>query len=296
MNRLIKPLLQALLLLVTASFTAMQAHALDAKLLDQKAAEIERQLNARLGVTVLDTQTGRSYQHRQAERFPLNSTFKVFACAALLAKSDAGQIDLQSSRQIRASDIVTWSPVTKHRVGGEGMSLFELCTATMTYSDNTAANFVLKAVGGPAGLTAFFRSLGDHETRIDRYEPDSNRLKKGDQRDTTTPEAVLASFQKTVLGDVLSNASKEQLLTWLKGNTTAKALIRKDLPQGWIIGDRSGANRQSTRSLLAVIWPPQKSAVVVAIYLQARGKTPMKIRNAAIAEFGRTLVEQLTRD
>ena len=68
-----------------------------------------------------------------------------------------------------------------------GMPLGDLCAAAIDWSDNTAANLILDAIGGPAGFTAFARSLGDSTTRLDRNEPSLNTAIPGDERDTTTP-------------------------------------------------------------------------------------------------------------
>jgi beta-lactamase class A len=81
------------------------------------------------------------------------------------------------------------------RVGGDGMSLVELCEAAMTVSDNTAGNLILASLGGPDGLTAYARSLGDTLTRLDRIEPALNEAVPGDPRDTTTPAAMLSEVR-----------------------------------------------------------------------------------------------------
>jgi len=62
--------------------------------------------------------------------------------------------------------------------------------AAIEHSDNTAANLLLRTVGGPAAVTAYLRALGDPVTRLDRNEPALNEAKPGDVRDTTTPSAL----------------------------------------------------------------------------------------------------------
>src|SRR5690606_3946193 len=111
--------------------------------------------------------------------------------------------------------LIVWSPVTEKHAGGRGMTLGALCDAAVTMSDNTAGNLLLESLGGPEGLTAFFRSLGDDVSRLDRWEPDLNNVPPGDPRDTTTPAAMLRSLQKVVLGDALSQTSRQRLADWL---------------------------------------------------------------------------------
>lgn len=262
------------------------------EILSKKLVEIELRLGARLGAVVLDTETGKLWSHRANERFPLNSTSKAYACAGVLARVDAGKEILDRTIAIVKDDLVAYSPVTENHVGEEGMALSELCRASMTMSDNTATNMVLDSLGGPEGFTAFMRSIGDKETRLDRRETELNEAMPGDPRDTTTPSAAVRSLHDLVLGDILSESARQQLEDWLVGNEVSGPLLRASLPEGWRIGDRTGAGGYGSRSIVAVIWPPERNPLVAAIYLTGT-EADMDERNAVIAEIGSALVETL---
>lgn len=163
-------------------------------------ARIETESGGRLGVAVLDTLTDARFGHRADERFPMCSTFKLLAAAAILARVDAKQEQLDRRIEFASADVVVNSRVTKDHVGAPGMSLAELCEAAMTMSDNTAGNLLLASLGGPQGLTAYARSLGDTVTRLDRIEPELNEAAPGDARDTTTPAAMAANVRALVPG------------------------------------------------------------------------------------------------
>jgi beta-lactamase class A len=256
-------------------------------------AAIESRLGARVGINVLDTHTAKQWSHRADEHFPLTSTFKAFACAGLLARVDAGQDTLARLVRFEKSDLVTYSPVTEKRVGGAGMSIGELCQATMATSDNSAGNMVLDSLGGPSGFTAFMRRIGDTQTRLDRRETELNEAAPGDPRDSTTPSAAAKSLQGIALGDTLTPESRQQLLDWLLANQVGGPLLRASLPMGWRIGDRTGAGGNGSRSIIAVIWPPERKPAIVALYLTGT-KASMDERNAAIAEIGGALVRAIT--
>jgi beta-lactamase class A len=72
-------------------------------------ARIEAENGGRLGVAVLDSATGAQAGHRLGERFPLCSTFKVLAAAALLSRVDAGGEQLDRRVRFEQSDLVTYS-------------------------------------------------------------------------------------------------------------------------------------------------------------------------------------------
>ncbi|MGM0832893.1 MAG: class A beta-lactamase [Pseudomonadota bacterium] len=256
---------------------------------------IEHALDARIGFAAHHLATGQRWEVNADERFAMSSTFKTLACGALLAQVDEGQLALDTEVSFEESELVTYSPVTEQYAGHQPMTLFELCDATMTTSDNTAANLVLQALGGPESITAFARSMDDPVTRLDRFETELNEATPGDERDTTTPNAMLATLEKLVLGEVLSGESRQQLEDWMKGNTVADSLFRAAMPFDWVIADRTGAGGYGSRSITAIIWPPQQVPMVVVFYI-TETEASFEARNAAIASLGEVIQEVLAEN
>lgn len=246
---------------------------------------IEQARGGRLGVAVLDSGSGASVGHRAAESFPLTSTFKLLAAGAVLAQVDAGRMRLDDRIRYGHDELVTHSPVTERHAGAEGMTIGALCEAMMTLSDNTAANLLLRGLGGPEGLTAWLRSIGDDATRLDRWETALNEARPGDPRDTTTPAAMLATMERLTLGDVLSPGGRARLLTWLRDNRTGDKRLRAGLPPGWRAGERTGTGPNGTSNDVGLLWPPSGSPLLVAAYL-TEGAAETATRDAALAEVG----------
>ena len=246
---------------------------------------IERSSRGRLGVHILDTATGAEFGHRADERFLMCSTFKLLASALVLRRADRGEESLARRIAFARSDLVPHSPVTEKHTGGAGMTLAELCDAAMTTSDNTAANLILASYGGPPAVTAFARTLGDTVTRLDRFEPALNDWH--DERDTTSPRAMLHSMRQLTLGDALAPASRELLRRWLRANTTGGARLKAGLPPEWQIGDKTGSG-DATSNDIAVVWPPGRAPLLVTAYL-TRSRVSFEARNAVLAQVGRLL-------
>ncbi len=232
-------------------------------------AALEKASGGRLGVTVLDTGSGRRIGgHRQDERFPMCSTFKSMLVAHVLSLADAGRVSLDTRVPIAEKDLLSYAPVARRHVGKD-LSVRDLCRGTLTTSDNTAANLLLGVNGGPPALTAFLRAQGDTVTRNDRYEPDMNRFAKGDPRDTTSPAAMAASLARFAVGDGLSEKSRLQLADWLIDNQTGDACLRAGVGKRWRVGDKTGSNGEDTRNDIAVLWPRAGGTPwVVTAYLQ----------------------------
>ena len=248
--------------------------------------ELERSSRGRLGVHILDTASGAEFGHRADERFLMCSTFKLLASALVLQRADHRQESLDRRIVFRQADLVAYSPVTETRTGGAGMSLAELCEATLTTSDNTAANLIVASYGGPPAVTAFARSLGDTVTRLDHVEPALNTW-HGPVSDTTSPRAMLHSLQRVTLGDALAPTSRDTLLRWMRANTTGETRLKAGLPTGWTIGDKTGA-ADNTSNDIAVVWPPNRAPLLVTAYL-TRSAASFEARNATLAQVGALL-------
>ncbi|MGR4864382.1 class A beta-lactamase [Caulobacter sp. LARHSG274] len=249
---------------------------------------LESRSGGRLGVAALDTRTGAAFGHRADERFPLCSTFKVLVAGLVLSRVDRGLERLDRRIVYGKEALLFTSPVTEKHVGA-GLTVGELCEATVTRSDNAAANLLLDSFGGPPALTAFLRTLGDPVTRLDRHEPDLNEARPGDPRDTTSPRAMLGSVRALTLGAALSSASRQRLVDWLVANQTGDRRLRAGLPPGWRVGDRTGSDGRTTTNDVAVIWPPGRPLLLVAAYLTGAAIDD-DARNAVIAEVARILV------
>jgi beta-lactamase class A len=258
-----------------------------AEALARAFAEIEGHVGGRLGVAVLDTGSGLSADLRGDERFPLCSTFKWLAAAALLSRVDAGTESLGRPIGIRAQDIITYSPATEKHVGGT-MTLGEICAAAITLSDNTAGNLMLGALGAPEAVTEYARSLGDPMTRLDRTEPTLNDVPPGDPRDTTTPLSMLGDLQAVLVGEALSEASRAQLIAWLLANTTGETRLRAGLPSTWRVGDKTGTCNANTANDVGIVWPPDRAPILIAAYL-AETTASREAQNAALADVGRAV-------
>lgn len=250
---------------------------------------IETESGGRLGVAVLDTKTQAQFGHHANDLFPMCSTFKFLAAAAILKRVDDGKEQLGRLIPVAAGDVVPGSSHIKAPVPG-GLTMAELCEAAMIYSDNTAGNLILASLGGPQAITDYARSLGDTVTRLDRNEPTLNESIPSDPRDTTTPNAMLKNMQTLLLGEVLSSGSKKQLTQWLLGNKTGATRLSAGLPVGWRIGDKTGTGDRGSTNDIAIIWPPDRAPVLVAAYLTETSATAEK-RNGAIADIGRALVK-----
>ena len=253
---------------------------------ERQIAALEARVGGRLGVAALDTQSGRRLAHRAEERFPMCSTFKLLAVAAVLHRVDQKEEQLGRFISYQEADLLEYAPVAREHLKEGGMTVSALCAAALNYSDNTAANLLLRTLGGPEGFTRYARSIGDQQTRLDRIEPDLNSAIPGDERDTTTPKAMVGTLQTLLLGDALAPASRQQLDEWLAHNQTGGEMIRAGLPNDWKVGDKTGRGSRGATNDIAILRPPGRPPILLAVY-SVGSKAPTEARLQAVAEVAR---------
>lgn len=253
---------------------------------------LEARHGGRIGVMAVDLEDRKVLSHRGDERFAMCSTFKFLLAAAIAAKVDAGDEKWDRAVSYGQSDIIPWAPVTgtEENLAKGSMSVSELCEATMTWSDNPAANLLLPAVGGPDGLTRYLRSIGDATTRLDRIEPDLNSNQPGDPRDTSTPSAMAASMEKLLFRDALSAASREKIIAWLIANRTGDKRIRAAMDPKWKVGDKTGTGENGAANDIAVIWPGERKPFLLVVFCDVP-KATAEQRDALIAGAARRVRE-----
>jgi beta-lactamase class A len=280
----------SIIFLFLSLMLGVEARAANPLVLSSQFAAIEQQMGGRLGVAALDTGNGRRIEYRADERFPICSTFKFLLAAAILEQRDRVPLDRRLS--YGADDLLEWAPITKKHLSEGGMSVRDLCAAAMEYSDNTAANLLLRALGGPSELTVYLRSLGDPVTRLDRTEPSLNSAVAGDPRDTTTPGAIVSNVKILLLGGRLSKDSQDQLEAWLAANTTGAKRIRAGLPATWRTGDKTGTGENGAVSDIAIVRPPGRAPILIAIYLVGSSSDADQL-NGTIAKAASLIAQSL---
>jgi beta-lactamase class A len=253
--------------------------------------------NARLGVCLLDTLTGEVTGNRMDERFAMCSTFKLAMVAAVLRDADRGRLNLSEIIPYTKSDLLEWAPITEENLAKGGLSIVALAQAAQEMSDGTAANLLVKRLGGPAAVTAKFRDMGDTVSRLDRYEPDLGMVLSADHRDTTSPLAFAQLVQRITTGDILQRRSREQLVRWMQNTNTGARRLRAGLPADWRTGNKTGTGRaEGTTNKcndVAITYPSGKSPIIIAAYFDSGEYTPQTERRheAVLAEVGRVATQ-----
>ncbi|MBB5081608.1 class A beta-lactamase [Nonomuraea endophytica] len=255
---------------------------------------LEAAFGGRIGAYAIDTGSGRTFGYRAGERFPLLSTFKAPVCGAALHRARTVEPGLMEKVvKWTKADLKPNSPTTEKHVE-DGLTVAQLCEATITLSDNTAGNMVLKQIGGPSGLTRYFRTLKDPISRLDRWETELNDWNPKERRDTTTPAAISRDMVKLTAGKALHPKDRERLNGWLIASKTGDERIRAGLPKTWLVGDKTGTNTEiGAGNDIAVAWPGKSGApIIISVYTN---REQPSVDNTVIAKTATILARALGR-
>lgn len=297
----------------------------DAKL-DAKVRELASRADGTVGVAVTNLERGWTYGLRENERFPMGSVFKLPTGITLLQKVERGELSLQHRYTLQPSDYHPgWSPIADAAHDKpKSFTLEELLTAMVRDSDNSAADFILRLVGGPAAVTKTMRDLQIDGIRVDRSEAEMTRdlyaltglpperewsramwRKRSaaqtrsvrrravaqyaiDPRDTATPRSMLRLLELLQTRKVnLSSASIDRLLQLMSTTTTGAKRIKSVLPAGATIAHKTGT-MPGTANDAAIVTLPNGEHLLVVIFVRG-GTRADESQEASIAAIARAI-------
>lgn len=258
--------------------------------LDLDLSALEARHGGRLGVSVATE--GQRAAWRGEERFVYCSTFKMYLAAATLLRVQAGQERLDRAIPVTQADMISHAPVTEPAVGST-LTIEQLMKGTVELSDNPAANILIREMGGLDALRAFYRGIGDDNTRVDRLEPEMNRA-DGD-KDTITPDQSVRNIESLILSEAspLEPASKRLLLEWMVASPTGPARLKAGVPAGWTVAHKTGTGGYGPVNDIGVLYPTDGAPIAIAVYFHATKDSTDAQREAVIADATRQALKAL---
>lgn len=284
-----------------------------------------------LGVAVYDFQDGVMQGVNLSRPFMMQSVFKCFLSAMVLSQVDAGAISLDQTVTLTLKDIRSGGDGTIDKSGGGTFPVRELLEAALTQSDNTAADALLRLIGGPAQVTAWLQGKGFTGIRLDRDERTISRDENGipptlspdknaadlrydipkeqrhagfvaaltDPRDTATPEAAVRFLVALKRGEVLSPASTALLLGWMEKAKTGQKRLKAGFPKGTVLAHKTGTSGIFEGLCLAtndigIATLPDGRTLAIAVFL-ANSPASDDARDAFIADCARAVSKPAAR-
>lgn len=253
-------------------------------------SSLEARHGGRIGIDAWSEKGAVSWRGR--ERFVYCSTFKMYLAAATLLRVQAGEESLDRQVPITRADMINHAPVTEPAIGGT-LTIEQLMKGTVEVSDNPAANILIRELGGLDALRAFYRGIGDTSTRVDRLEPEMNRL-DGD-KDTIQPAQSRINLYRLFEASEtpLSPSSKEKLLGWMFASPTGVGRIKAGVPVGWRVAHKTGTGGYGPTNDIGLLYPPTGTPITLAVYYHGVRASSDAENEAVIADATRLTLSAL---
>jgi beta-lactamase class A len=260
--------------------TAARTPAMDMGRLNAEIAGIaQRAAPGVLGVGLMYLDRGEVFVANGDRRFPMQSVSKMLLGAAALAEADAGRLRLDEVLTVEDADLSPpHSPIAEAWPKVRAYTAARLLIAAVGASDNTAADLLMRRIGGPGALTAWLQARRVPDVRVDRYERQLQTEMFGlasfrpawrgeaafvaalrsvpeplrqaalvrnltDPRDTATPRGMLMFLSKLAGGELLSAASTRLLLKIMLQTPAGPRRLKAGLPARALLAHKTGTSR-----------------------------------------------------
>lgn len=257
-----------------------------------------------VGASVVDVSSGQSVSLHGTERFPMASVFKLPVAIVLLERVDAGVLTLDEKLPVTRGDLRPRGPVFERWKPGLSLTVGELLDDMMVASDNSAADLLVRRLGGTKDvrdglvrlglsgidveeteLEMWLLSDGVTETPPDlRMTPEALRArvakvpagdrKKAEQayekkpRNAATPDALSRLLVRLEKRELLSPASTDRLLSAMRRCATGDRRIRAGVSKGSEVFDKTGTIGRCANDV-ALVRLPGGPMLAISVFLRS---------------------------
>lgn len=302
------------------------------------AAALSRQINelgqsfeGDIGIAVQDVQTGEVIEFDGRTFFPQQSVSKFWVALAALDAVDRGSADLGAPAVLQASDLTLFHQPIANQIRAAGSyrtTLDALLTRALQQSDNTCNDFILRTIGGPEAVRAFFAakdidgvrfgpgerlmqsriagmswrqeySLGNAFYRARANVPLARRRAAfdayvADPVDGAQPVAIVHALARLHRGELLSRESTARLLDTMSNTRTGPKRLKGGLAAGWSLAHKTGTGQQlggeqAGYNDIGVLTSPSGRSYAVAVMIR-RTSAPIWSRMAVMQDVVRAVI------
>ncbi len=293
---------QLLLLLLLSGLTSCAPSRGSDHLGPAALGELARSLRGRVGAACALLEGGPGLALREAERFPMQSVYKLPIAMAVLAAVDRGALRLEARIAVTPADLIPpqgHSPLRDAHPQGAEVSLRELLRLAVAESDGSASDVLLRLLGGPAAVQAYLARLGVRGVEV----ADTEQAIVGDwavqYRNSATPRGALELLRALHQRRGLSAPSQRLLLELMTVTRTGLRRLRAGLPPGASLAHKTGtsgmrAGITAATNDLGIVTLPDGRHLAIAVFVADSPEDEAR-REALIAELARAAVRLLAR-
>ncbi|MBR7722397.1 class A beta-lactamase [Hymenobacter properus] len=197
----------------------------------------------RVGVAATLVETGETVSLAGAERFPMQSVFKLPIALAVIHEVEQGRFRWSQPVRLMPADMRGGhSPLHDQHPQGIELTLQELIRYMVTESDNSACDKLLSLLGGPAAVTRYLRTLGLTQVVVATTEGGMAQDELAQYRNWATPVGMNQLLVVLHKGRTLQPANRALLLGYLTSTPRGQKRLKGRLPAGTVVAHKTGAS------------------------------------------------------
>jgi beta-lactamase class A len=222
--------------------------------LRQKIQSILSTKNATVGVSIDGVETKDTLSINNDKHFPMQSVFKFHIALAVLSEVDKGKLSLTQKILIKKTDLVPgmWSPIReKYPNGDVALPLSEILKYTVSESDNSGCDLLLKLIGGTKTVNDYIHKAGIKDVSIKANEAEMHKAWDVQFTNWTTPVAATKLLKIFYERKMLSQKSYDFLWKTMLATSTGADRIKGQLPPGTLVAHKTGSSDTNEQGITA---------------------------------------------
>lgn len=213
--------------------------------------------NAVVGVSITGNNRKDTLSINGNRHFPLQSVFKFHIALAVLDQVDQGKLWLDQKIKIDKQDLLPrlYSPIREKYPNGTILTIKEILQYTVAESDNVGCDILLKLIGGPQVVDAYFKKNNIKDLSIKTNEATQQANWDLQFQNWTTPDAANDVLAKFYYNKTKLLSAKAYAFIWktMKATTTGKDRLKGQLPTNTLVAHKTGTSDTNKEGLTAAI-------------------------------------------
>lgn len=245
-----------------------------AQSLTDSIATLAAPAQGRVGVFLMNIETGDSCMSNGHAHLPMLSVYKFPLALYVLDQVDKGKLSLDAPVDIDKKEWESmFSPLlNKYSKEHFSLPLREVLTATVGSSDNVGCDLIFRMVGGPAVVNRYIHALGIEPINIVYTEMQMAADWNKQYENWCEPAAMGQLLKLFYTGKILSDANTKLLLKIMTESTSPKR-IQGLLPANAITAHKTGTSNTNEAGITAatndvgIVTLPNGQHLIVVAYV-----------------------------
>ena len=270
--------------------------------LNQTLNELVADKKVKVGVSIYDFKTKKTYGINQTEHFPMQSVFKFHIALAVLDLVDKGKLNLSQKVHISKERMQPdwYSPLRdKYPNGNVKLTLAEILKPTVSESDNVGCEVLLDLIGGPKTVDAYLKRIGMKDVQVIHNETVMQASWEPQFENYSSPNSAVELLKELNKGKILSSKSKSFVQKMLLETSTGPNRLKGLLPKGTMIAHKtgtSGTNKETgimaAVNDIGIVTLPNGNQFAIAVFV-SNSKEKIEANERIIAEIAKAAYDYL---